>query len=763
MKKREKSIKSHLFMSVFLVLFITTLLVGWVTFYLSVQSLESAAIDALQYQAEFRKTRIQQLFDEQKQWMVEISNGIGFQHGIKKIARNYQVHGAESKVYQFEATQFRDSYQSVLSLQGVDDLFLVTKDGELAFSLQEKMDSEVGLLLTEEGFYGKSILSELLKQVLDAEEFSVSKYGYLDLLEMSTVLMAIPIAVEGVASSGEMEAVLVRPFSLERLDDLLNDSLGLGNSGDIVVAQKRVLGNGAVFIGGHRKTDLSRQTQTCRALIISYPERFPMLQALNRKAGSGKVLNSICIPIYAVWDWLPDLEWAVVVRQDQEEILATVAEVRNQLLTIFPFVLIGLFFLTKRISMVLVNPLMQLTQHIKAGSKEQFTNTRVEEINELSNALYQKEQSLIKATQSKDEFLASMSHELRTPLSSIIGNSELIAEKTDNPEIEELIRSVEVAGRGQLALVNDILDMSKIESGKFTVEEQPYSLTRLLQDIEQMFSVPVKDAGLELVVEQQNHEEYMLIGDVQRIRQILINLTGNAIKFTEIGTIEFRTERWKDHLLFTVKDSGIGMSPGVQEKLFSRFEQADGSISRRFGGSGLGLYISLNLAEMMGGTIDASSREGEGSIFQLILPYQRSELKEKRAYDRGEKFSAIDEKFSGKVLIAEDTPELQLLERRILENMGLDVTTANDGKVAVQLATGQAFDVIFMDMQMPVMDGIEATKVLRSEDNQTPIVALTANVMEKHREQFTEAGCDAFLGKPIDKQELRRVLKKFLG
>jgi CheY-like chemotaxis protein len=217
-----------------------------------------------------------------------------------------------------------------------------------------------------------------------------------------------------------------------------------------------------------------------------------------------------------------------------------------------------------------------------------------------------------------------------------------------------------------------------------------------------------------------------------------------------------------NHLFFTVKDSGIGMSPEILDRLFQRFEQADGSTSRRFGGSGLGLFISLNLAEMMGGTIDVSSQEEVGSIFELILPYRPSELWEKREKKRSYNSSVLDQKLSGYVLVAEDTPELQLLERRILEGMGLTVTTANNGKEAIDLASSQSFDLILMDMQMPEIDGIEATKMLRSENNQTPIVALTANVMQKHRDAFYEAGCDGFIAKPIDKQELKRELKKHL-
>ncbi|MBT3197119.1 MAG: DUF3365 domain-containing protein [Gammaproteobacteria bacterium] len=366
------------------------------------------------------------------------------------------------------------------------------------------------------------------------------------------------------------------------------------------------------------------------------------------------------------------------------------------------------------------------------------------------------------SNQAKSEFLASMSHELRTPLTSIIGNSEFLAEQEGDTAKKELIYAIEMAGRSQLALVNDILDMSKIESGRFTIEESPYDLSLLLHDIEYMLSTRVKDAGLEFQMVQKNHEEHLLLGDGQRIGQILINLLGNAIKFTEEGEVKLTTWVEDDNLIFQVKDSGIGMSPETMDGLFQRFQQGDNSISRRFGGSGLGLYISENLADLMAGYIDLSSIEGKGSIFELVLPYRPSEVCLQQGEGDSERQSVLDEKFTGKVLVVEDTPELQLLERRILQALGLTVSVANNGREAVEQATRESFDLILMDMQMPVMDGIEATRTLRKQGLTTPIIALTANVMQEHRDAFNEAGCDGFLEKPIDKPQLRRVLNNFI-
>ncbi len=367
--------------------------------------------------------------------------------------------------------------------------------------------------------------------------------------------------------------------------------------------------------------------------------------------------------------------------------------------------------------------------------------------------------ALEQATISKDNFFASMSHELRTPLTSIIGNSQCLLEEVRVPEQTESLRAIEVAGRVQLALVNDILDMSKIESGKFTIEEPPYNLAQLVDEIDAMFSYRAKSLGLQWKAVLRDEEPYMLIGDAQRISQVLINLIGNAIKFTEEGEVSLEVHREADSLYFTVKDSGIGMSRDVMTRIFQRFEQADGSISRKFGGSGLGLYISLNLAELMGGHIDVSSNEGEGSTFELVLPYKRSDdLVQSGSGEDDE----VEEQFEGHVLIAEDTVMLQQLERRMLEKRGITVTIVGNGEQAIQKATETSFDLILMDMQMPVMDGVEATRILRQLNNSTPIIAVTANVMQKHKDIFSDAGGDGFLFKPFDKEELTKVLQHYL-
>ncbi len=370
---------------------------------------------------------------------------------------------------------------------------------------------------------------------------------------------------------------------------------------------------------------------------------------------------------------------------------------------------------------------------------------------------------LERATQAKDEFLATMSHELRTPLASILGYAELLKDKITDSEHLLLLENIHTSGQNQMALVNDILDMSKIESGKFFINDHPFSLTTLLDDIERIFTIQVREKGLAFTVQTKRHEEYLLQGDNQRIMQILINLIGNAIKFTDRGEVTLTADVVDEILQFEVSDTGVGIQSSNMEKLFQRFEQEDGSTCRRFGGTGLGLFISRNLADLMGGEVTARSEYGRGSTFILRVPYHPTEIKDRQESDQQQK-SRTDEPalLTGHVLLAEDTPAMQLLIRRMVEKYGARVTAVDNGQMALEKTMDEAFDLILMDLQMPVMDGVEACKRIKESGVNTPVVALTANVLQKHKDAFFTAGCSGFIEKPIDRKLLHEALKRHL-
>ena len=370
-------------------------------------------------------------------------------------------------------------------------------------------------------------------------------------------------------------------------------------------------------------------------------------------------------------------------------------------------------------------------------------------------------ESAERASKAKDEFLASMSHELRTPLTTIIGSSEILLESDLNQDQQGLLRVIEISSRRQLSLVNDILDLSKIESGKFEINHIEFDLDTLIDEIEHLFIAQAQGSKITFRTEKEVDFKYCLIGDGQRIGQVLINLLSNAFKFTSEGEVVLRVRQQDERLLLGVIDQGIGIPEDVLSRLFRPFEQADGSISRRFGGTGLGLHISKVLAELMGGEIEVSSVAGGGGCFQLSIPLL---ISEQAVVPQEKKRALTSEQFFGRVLLAEDTPEIQALMRRILGNVGVEVEVANNGQEAIDIVLSQVepFDLILMDMQMPELNGIEATEMLRQLGYDVPIVALTANVMQKHRDQFETAGCNGFLSKPIDRQALFQVLGEYL-
>ncbi len=380
-----------------------------------------------------------------------------------------------------------------------------------------------------------------------------------------------------------------------------------------------------------------------------------------------------------------------------------------------------------------------------------------------------KERELESAAQAQRDFLVSISRELRTPLSSVVGNSELLEHTALDGEQQELLKGIHAAGRSLLYLLNDILDFSQIQEGHIDVDQQVFELNRLLEETEQAFSEQAHSKGLELVVEREREVPSLLEGDNKQIGHILTNLLSNAIKFSQQGKITLAVsvveERDGHKLRFRVEDQGIGIAREEQESLFKPFALFDDDDLSRSGGAGVGLYISLCLAEKMKGEIRVDSEEGRGSRFDLVLPLseavkQQVEARSKLLDEPDEK--PASDKFGGRVLLAEDTPELQLLIKRILQQFGLEVSVAGNGREALEQWQQGAFDLVLMDIQMPEMDGLQATRKLRELGCKAPIVALSANVMQKHREQFAESGGDDFLAKPINRTELKTMLNVYL-
>ena len=378
------------------------------------------------------------------------------------------------------------------------------------------------------------------------------------------------------------------------------------------------------------------------------------------------------------------------------------------------------------------------------------------------------------ATLAKSRFLANMSHEIRTPMTAILGFAETLLEP-DLGEVERCraVRTIQRNGNHLLALINDILDLSKVEAGKLEVERIRCSPCSVLAEVASLMEARVKVRGLKLQIAYTGPIPETITSDPTRLRQILINLVGNAVKFSETGIILIVTHFEPApvrQIEFAVVDSGVGMTAEQQARLFRPFTQADSSTTRKFGGTGLGLTIAKRLAQALGGDIDVWSEPGCGSVFRVTVatgslegvrtlddPLAATTVAQ-QADERTEKAS-VTSLPACRILLAEDSPDNRLLISRLLERAGATVMAVENGQVAVEAALaaragGTPFDIILMDMQMPVMDGYAATAKLRQEGYTGVVVALTAHAMESARDECLAAGCDDYASKPIDRKRL---------
>ena len=376
-----------------------------------------------------------------------------------------------------------------------------------------------------------------------------------------------------------------------------------------------------------------------------------------------------------------------------------------------------------------------------------------------------------KANNAKSSFLANMSHEIRTPLTAIIGFSESLLESDQSmSDRVDSIQTVIRSGKHLQQIINDILDLSKVEAEKLELEKIPLDLFELVADIHSLASLQADEKNLTCTLDYHFPLPDKIYCDPVRLKQILINLCSNAIKFTSEGGIRievtFNTET--DYLFFKVIDTGIGISTEHQKRLFTAFSQGDASTTRKYGGTGLGLYLSRQLANMLGGDIQMDSTVNIGSCFTLQIPAgncadrQLVDRMTPGNKDKREKDWIQPATLSGHILLAEDNADNQRLISLYLRRLGADVTIAENGKHAVDIALTNDFDLILMDMQMPVMSGLEATRQLRDFNYNTPIVALTANAQIQDQQACMEAGCIGFLTKPINKQEFNDTVSCYL-
>ncbi|MFN8792213.1 MAG: response regulator [Bdellovibrionales bacterium] len=405
-----------------------------------------------------------------------------------------------------------------------------------------------------------------------------------------------------------------------------------------------------------------------------------------------------------------------------------------------------------------------------ANERETHLETlRAQQTLAASQAQLEKErQSAEKASRVKSLFLANMSHEIRTPLTAIMGFVDLLKDPDlTESERQHYLQIIERTGSSLTTIINDILDISKVEAGHLEVEMVPFSPLALMKDLFPLLNLKAAEKSLEFRFEQHGSLPATVITDPLRLRQILMNLIGNAIKFTSSGFVEVVYGAQGDQLYFSVIDSGQGISREQIPKLFKHFSQGDSSISRKYAGTGLGLSLSRHLAKLLGGTIELiESWPGVGSTFRLTFRFQELTSSFETLASESQARVQVESSSLGqglRVLVVDDSMDNQLLLEKLLEKQGNHVVRASNGVEALEKYDQQSFDLILMDMQMPVMDGFTAVRLLIARGCQAPIIALTAFAMKEDRENCLKAGCRDYLTKPLQKVELMNILRRYGG
>ena len=627
----------------------------------------------------------------------------------------------------------------------------------------------VCIVSSNESYLNKSYAGERYVQRALQGVFSFDNYNIGRISKELTVLSAGPVD-----AGGKIMGVLVVMNASPKLVDYKQKK-----DFDPQVLTTSILAPNGVFMAHKDPAIMGNSERTYSQLYKQLLAGGGKGQAVEYVVGGQKYIG------YAQLE--PQTQWLFITSGLESEVYAPAYKMGFFVLLISLAFLSAVSFLVIKVANGILTSLLSLIQYaqqVADGDLNQQLgqSKRTDELGllhvslrRLVNALRQMLEETRAANKMKGEFIANMSHEMRTPLNAIIGTAHLSLREGDLPPKQvNFLNRIQLAAKSLLGLINNILDISTAETGKLVVENIPFNLHETIFNTIAIYHQNAASKGLELKAEYAEGMPRCFVGDALHISQILNNLLANAIKFTEKGSIFLRC--WQDEdgsddqqskIYISVRDTGVGIAPEVLPNLFKPFVQADGSFTRQYGGSGLGLAISSRLVQIMGGEFSVESALNVGSTFTFYIKLPISkELDDNVNIEELSDADSENVDMEGrKILLAEDNEINQMIVEEFLESTKVLITKAENGQKAVEAITNGSFDLVLMDMQMPVMDGLEATRIIRTLPNgkDIPIVAVTANAQEQDKQKAFASGMNDFLSKPIDPEQLFAMLHKWLG